>query len=506
MTLPQSYAHLLKRDHWELRDASSKPIFGNTGRWLNSIQQQRSWGARQALTGNPARHTMVDDRTSTPKLCRWSAPETRFFWKATTYTLHTNARKHRIHRDWSPVCRCCTLDAFDSKEHRFGHTNPICTAALPLASHIQLALATQLSSHWMPDQEIYLPLQCQLVAETQTHFPLRPAWLQASAQSSTAPHQGPPTMIAVTPNRWVLALHIQRIIGPIQRANLNPIISQLQWERPIPTRRPYGYLLPRWLYQMVLVSFSSLAPRDILLPKWMGGPNGARFAGPLGQQPSLIPIPPMLHADWWIDATYQPYPPSWWSQLGRELYRARAHGTPHTYVLVVFDGSPGYRFGLRHHAKWHPTIPSGSLTMRHPATIIQDTIPQWKTLRRLNTHAIHIGIITSVDDLPAADSWYTVLRAQGNTQWLHSHPGPQAPPLPAQWLTQIHWSTPPEHTSDLYVTQTREFLYANFPTIYQAPLGWKAFPTATTQTALWAKALCPMRPAQFHQQWFRIIW
>ncbi|KAH9181371.1 hypothetical protein AeNC1_016653, partial [Aphanomyces euteiches] len=57
-----------------------------------------------------------------------------------------------------------------------------------------------------------------------------------------------------------------------------------------------------------------------------------------------------------------------------------------------------------------------------------------------------------------------------------------------------------------YVTHTREFLLENFPTIYQAPLGWKAFPTATTQTALLAKALCPVRAAQVHQQWFRIVW
>ncbi|CAK4703385.1 unnamed protein product [Aphanomyces euteiches] len=92
-TLPQTYASLLQRDAWELRDHHGLPIFGNTGRWLNRIHQQRSWAARQALSGNLARHTMVEDRTSTPKLCRWTTHETRFFWKATTYTLHTNARK-----------------------------------------------------------------------------------------------------------------------------------------------------------------------------------------------------------------------------------------------------------------------------------------------------------------------------------------------------------------------------------------------------------------------------
>ncbi|CAK4140155.1 unnamed protein product, partial [Aphanomyces euteiches] len=54
MTLTLSYSHLLKRDTWELRDSSGKPVFGNTGRWLNNIQQQRSWATRQACTGNPA--------------------------------------------------------------------------------------------------------------------------------------------------------------------------------------------------------------------------------------------------------------------------------------------------------------------------------------------------------------------------------------------------------------------------------------------------------------------
>ncbi|KAH9197596.1 hypothetical protein AeNC1_000468 [Aphanomyces euteiches] len=235
----------------------------------------------------------------------------------------------------------------------------------------------------------------------------------------------------------------------------------------------------------------------------MGGPNGARFAGPLAQQTTLVPSPPPQHSDWWIDATYQPYPPTWWSQLGQEIYRTRSNATPHTYILVVFDQSPGHRFGLRHHVKWHVTIPAGTMAMRHQATIVQDTLPKWKTLYRMNTHAIHIGIITPGDDLPAAEEWYSVLRSQGNTHWMHSHPGPQAPPLPAHW---IHWSSSRTNTSDPYAIRTREFLQEQFPTIYNAPQGWQTFPTATLQTALWSKALSPMRPAQFHRQWFQTTW
>ncbi|KAH9107661.1 hypothetical protein LEN26_013517 [Aphanomyces euteiches] len=86
------------------------------------------------------------------------------------------------------------------------------------------------------------------------------------------------------------------------------------------------------------------------------------------------------------------------------------------------------------------------------------------------------------------------------------YPGPQAPPLPAQWLTQIHWSPHPVPSGDVYAKQTRDFLLEQFPTIYNAPLGWKTFPTATVQTALWARAICPKRPAQSHQQWFHLIW
>ncbi|CAK4765458.1 unnamed protein product [Aphanomyces euteiches] len=410
-TLTQSYASLLQRDAWELRDHNGKPIFGNTGRWLNNLQQHSTWAARQALSGHPARHTMVDDRTSTPKLCGWTTQETRFFWKATTYTLHTNARKHRIHHDWSPACRCCPLDAYDSQEHRFGLTTPICTAALPLVSHLHLQLATQLSSHWMPDQEIYLPRHCHSVAASQTHYPCRAAWQYTPTRTTSHPHQGPHTMIALAPNQWVLALHVQRIIGSLQPEALTPIIAQLQWEIQIPTRRPYGYLLPRWIYQMTLTSFPTLAPRDILLFQWMGGPNGARFAGPLGHRTTQVPSPLPQHTAWWIDATYQPYPPTWWSQLDQEPSRARLNGTSYSYLLVVFDQSPGHRFGRRHGAKWHVTIPPGAMAMRHQATIVQDTLPKWQTLSRMNTHAIHIGAITPGDDLPAVEAWYSILRS-----------------------------------------------------------------------------------------------
>ncbi|KAF0744508.1 hypothetical protein Ae201684P_018842 [Aphanomyces euteiches] len=295
-------------------------------------------------------------------------------------------------------------------------------------------------------------------------------------------------MIALAPNQWVLALHVQRIIGSLQPEALTPIIAQLQWEIQIPTRRPCGYLLPRWIYQMKLTSFPTLAPHDILLSQWMGGPNGARFAGPLGHRTTQVPSPLPQHIAWWIDATYQPYPPTWWSQLGQELSRARLNGTSYSYLLVVFDQSPGHRFRRCHGAKWHVTIPPGAMAMRHQATIVQDTLPKWQTLSRMNTHAIHIGAITPGDDLPAVEAWYCILRSQGKTHWLHSYPGPQAPPLPALWLSQIHWSPILINPSDPYATS------------------WQTFPTATLQTALWANALSPMRPAQFHRQWFRTTW
>ncbi|CAK4806579.1 unnamed protein product [Aphanomyces euteiches] len=310
-------------------------------------------------------------------------------------------------------------------------------------------------------------------------------------------------MIALAPNQWVLALHVQRIIGSLQPEALTPIIAQLQWEIQIPTRRPYGYLLPRWIYHMTLTSFPTLTPRDILLSQWMGGPNGARFAGPLGHRTTRVPSPLPQHSAWWIDATYQPYPPTWWSQLGQEIHRARSNGTSYTYLLVVFDQPPGHCFGMNHRAKWHVTIPPGAMAMRHKVTIVQNTLPKWKALSRLNTHAIHIGVITPGDELPAAAAWYSTLRSQGKTHWLHSYPGPQAPPLPALWLSQIHWSPSPINPSDPYATRTRELLRDNFPTIYNAPLGWQTFPTATLQTALWAKALSPMH---FQRQWFRTTW
>ncbi|CAK5202332.1 unnamed protein product [Aphanomyces euteiches] len=129
------------------------------------------------------------------------------------------------------------------------------------------------------------------------------------------------------------------------------------------------------------------------------------------------------------------------------------------------------------------------MAMRNQATIVQDTLPKWQTLSRMNTHAIHIGAITTGDDLPAVEAWYSILRSQGKTHWLHSYPGPQAPPLPALWLSQIHWSPTLINPSDQYATSTRDFLRENFPTIYNAPLGRQTFPTATLQTALWAKAL-----------------
>ncbi|RHY54582.1 hypothetical protein DYB38_007436 [Aphanomyces astaci] len=168
-----NYAHLIIPDSWELRDEHDRPVTGATAPWLGAVYGRRDWPKVQARKPD-TRRTVQPLRLPTGDICKWDPPALNFYWRAICYTLHTNARKHRIQPRWEAHCRTCP-DLPDTQEHRFGLTTPTCPKAVALSQHILLATQAVLPQGWLPDQDIYIPGHGTTIAQLWPG-PKRPQW------------------------------------------------------------------------------------------------------------------------------------------------------------------------------------------------------------------------------------------------------------------------------------------------------------------------------------------
>ncbi|RHY41470.1 hypothetical protein DYB34_004075, partial [Aphanomyces astaci] len=508
-----NYAHLIIPDYWELRDDHDRPITGATAPWLGAIYGRRDWPKAQARKPD-TRQTIQPLRIPTGDICKWDHPALTFYWRAICYTLHTNARKHRIHPRWEPHCRTCPA-SIDTQEHRFGLSHPICPMSVPLSQQILLATQAILPKAWLPDQDIYLPGHSTATAHILPGLK-RPQW--KSRGGNPSPNTGT-CMIPLTAQRCVHALHMQRLLGPPHPESLMLAASQLSWEYhqcPKP-----GLLLPRWLYHTALRSTPLLAPRDFWFGQWMGGPNGATFHGPLGRSPHcIIPRPPTNH-HWWIDATHNPYPSTWWRLLTLAIQEATTHHTPATYWFVVPDGSRGHTTAEQLQTTWLLTIPPRQLSLRHTSSIHHTSTPHWGTLATGNPTPLHIGFFTTGNTLELLTTaqlhWTATLQLIDATHWLHRPPPTtllssaethtvDAPRLLTAPTHCLHWAQTAIPDYDPYALDSRAFLTATYPTIYHATPGWTTFPTMTHSTQAWAASITHLRAPLFHTQWFVAHW
>ncbi|RHZ40695.1 hypothetical protein DYB26_004274 [Aphanomyces astaci] len=165
--LPRTnYAHLIIPDPWELRDNHNRPVTGAIATWLGAIYGNRNWSSTQARKPD-ARRTIQPSRLNTGELCKWNLPALSIYWRAICYTLHTNARKHRIKKNWDAHCRTCP-DCLDTQEHHFGLTHPQCPGSASLTQDLLLATQAVTPKAWLPDLDIYLPGQCNAITSTFT--------------------------------------------------------------------------------------------------------------------------------------------------------------------------------------------------------------------------------------------------------------------------------------------------------------------------------------------------
>ncbi|ETV65019.1 hypothetical protein H257_18192 [Aphanomyces astaci] len=417
-----------------------------------------------------------------------------------------------------PLTNYAHLIIPDSWELRDEHDRPVTGATAPwLGAVYGRRDWPKIQAHKPDTRQTVQPLRLP-TGDISTLWPgpKRPQWKTRGGHPS--PNTGM-CMIPLTAHRCVHALHMHRLLGPPRPESHMLATSQLSWEAnqcPKP-----GPLLPRWLYHTALRSTPLLAPRDFWFGQWMGGPNGATFQGPLGLSPHcIIPRPPTNH-HWWIDATHNPYTPTWWRLLNTAIQSAISHQTPATYWLVVHDGSCGHKMADQLHTTWLLTIPPGQIKLRHVSSVYHTPTPTWGKLASGNLTAIHIGFITTGNTVAllasAQQQWTSALTLIDALHWLR-RPPPTTQLRPEETTTTaiprllsapthcLHWVQSSIPTYDQYALDTRAFLTTQFPAIYQATSGWKTFPTMTHTTRAWAAALTHLHSPRFHTNWFKAHW
>ncbi|EGZ05431.1 hypothetical protein PHYSODRAFT_307718 [Phytophthora sojae] len=100
-----------------------------------------------------ARQTVQDGEIGMIYNGKWSESLRRFYWRARSNVLHTNAVKNRFDSRWS--ARCATCSEVDTQDHRFGLIEPECEHEL--IAKLTTLHRSLISQQWVPDQEIFLP-------------------------------------------------------------------------------------------------------------------------------------------------------------------------------------------------------------------------------------------------------------------------------------------------------------------------------------------------------------
>ncbi|EGZ13877.1 hypothetical protein PHYSODRAFT_303256 [Phytophthora sojae] len=157
MDMMASYAAWLAFGNFMLVDEEGALIFGNTLRYLKCRgyeDQHRRWIQNQQQR-DVARQTVQDGEIGMIYNGKWSESLRRFYWRARSNVLHTNAVKNRFDSRWSASCATC--GEVDTQDHRFGLIEPECEYVQELTAKLTTLHRSLISQEWVPDQEIFVP-------------------------------------------------------------------------------------------------------------------------------------------------------------------------------------------------------------------------------------------------------------------------------------------------------------------------------------------------------------
>ncbi|GMF16624.1 unnamed protein product [Phytophthora fragariaefolia] len=223
----------------------------------------------------------------------------RFYWRARSGTLHTNAVKHRLDARWSPHCRQCH-DERDTQSHRFGLSEPPCSSKVHLQHEISNMLWSLDKTLFLPDQTLFIPAYSHNLALA-TGLPERATWKESGAKTSLWKPMVEWTIRSVEPQ-----------IG-LYKANVclwTPGWSSVLFEPPIPISR-----IPALQQMESPANVASWWLDDVFRPKSEG---------------------------WWEDFLYSRVSPngSYWNQMHVLVMHLR--GTPRRTQRQFYWGSMDY--------------------------------------------------------------------------------------------------------------------------------------------------------------------
>ncbi|ETV69552.1 hypothetical protein H257_14788 [Aphanomyces astaci] len=467
-----NYAHLIISDYWELRDDHGRngPMAGR------SLRPER---LAQGSSRKPdTRHTIQPLRIPTGDICKWDLPALNFYWRAICYTLHTNARKHRIYPSWEPHCRTCPA-SLDTQEHRFGLSPPICPMSVPLSQQILLATQAHRNRTHPARTEtsaMEKPWRQPLPQHGHLHdSPYRATLCPYPSHATPTAPPNPNLSCSLPPN------YPENLTSAPSRVSYYRAGSTTQLYDPPPSlHHATSSLVNGWAAPMALHFKVHLdAPPTALSPV-------PRLTTTGGSMPLTTPTPPpggaCLPRQYVTLPLTTRRPPT-----GLSFPKARA-------AIKRLSSSKQHGFSPYPRASSHFATPPPSTTPPPPTgenSLLATPLLSTSDSSPLATHS-------SSSPLPAASPHHSP-QLGGNSQG-------RCPTTLTTSTHCLHWAQTSIPDYDPYALESRAFLEATYPTIYHATPGWTTFPTMTHSTQTWAASITHLRAPLFHTQWFVAHW
>ncbi|KAG1697096.1 hypothetical protein DVH05_017482 [Phytophthora capsici] len=479
-----SYSSWLQFDSFLVLDDEDRPVIGNTLSYLYeraNAAVRSGWIARQSHKQS-SRRTVTPDEISMIYTEGWTEASRRFYWRARMNLLHTNAVKHRFDARWSDSCVLCDDGCTDTQDHRFGLGDQSCVEVTELDAMLSETYYKLDQQHLLPDQSILIPTIGHHIAMA-VGGATREWW---SRRSNTQTLWRP--IVRIGDGLWAHAQWIEWLGEPAVLASdplfLVAMNRELHRQAQM-SHRGEGCIIP-----MHLVDAATLT-------QWVPGWYSATFEDDVPQErlPGLRDLHPQAEAGaWWVEDTFCERSEQWWRRFIRKYERELSDDNPVYWVSTSF-GSPGHMHLEAVGCVWLLKVPTGQLRMRTGFSIIQSALHEpYTKVFRSNKSAILIGVIARQAQEIARQSrpiWEMVLTQSYKVDWLILQKADTEGTTSQRQHPVFDWFS---HTNDIMLqprwwTTVRNQLDRRGLTVYDAPMGWKRYPTMTRSSATWSEAL-----------------
>lgn len=296
-------------------------------------------------------------------------------------------------------------------------------------------------------------------------------------------------------------------------SNIHDCGSQLfQLETELTSHRPAGRLLPRCLQRTAQQCTPSLAHFSYhpsqLCGVWNIGVLHSKY--PCNEAALIVKSPGEGHDSWWIDDIFCPESRQRWTNT-KEWIRAQRERNV-TVWIACYERTEGHRAALLLGVDWYVHIPAQGIRMRTDLAARQTNTSK-AIFTAKNPRGIWIGLvkteISHSEHHTFNNEWLRVLGGRYTTEWACSEDIGTETHAGDDRVTMIDWtSSLGAGMEDNALLHSQRWLHRRHHAIYNAPNGWRVWPSASSATMTWASDLShnKTKATKLHNMTLEAIW